>query len=201
MLNNKIRFQKEKKRVIFIFLTICILVIYLLTLPKEEPKNQKNVNSMAYSPITIATYFLQKEEENSKTITPMKLIKLVYIAHGWYLAITDGKPLIEEKAEAWKYGPVISTLYDRFRIYGRGVITEIPKVDTTNISDKDIVILDDVWNNYGDKSGVQLSGKTHEPNTPWSKVWEKAKETTKKEDLIIPNSLIMQHYKNLLVVK
>ena len=154
---------------------------------------------MNYTPITIATYFLQKEKQN-KTITPMKLIKLVYIAHGWYLALTEGKSLINENAEAWKYGPVIPSLYDRFKSYGSSNITEIPKVDTSVLTEADTAILDDVWNNYGDKSGIQLSGKTHEPNTPWSKVWEKAKETTRKEDLIIPNSLIMQHYQNLLSV-
>lgn len=154
---------------------------------------------MNYSPLTIATYFLEKDQY--KTITPMKIIKLVYIAHGWYMALKDGNALINEKAEAWKYGPVIPTLYERFRNYGNKVIDSKPQIDISTISQEDKEVLDDVWNNYGNKSGIQLSGKTHEPNTPWSKVWEKAKETTRKEDLIIPNELIMQHYKNLLLVK
>ena len=185
---------------IYITAIIFIIGLYLVTLQKESKiilvKIEKIMN---YTPITIATYFLQKETLN-KTITPMKLIKLVYIAHGWYLALTNGNSLINEKAEAWKYGPVIPSLYERFKIYGSSTITEIPKIDISNLTKKDTDILDDVWNNYGDKSGIQLSGKTHEPNTPWSKTWEKAKETTKKEDLIIPNSLIMQHYQKFLVV-
>lgn len=185
----------------FIFLTVCILVVYLLTLRKESKFTIiKTEEIMNYTPITIATYFLQKEEQN-KTITPMKIIKLVYIAQGWYLALTDGNSLINEKAEAWKYGPVIPSLYERFKSFGSNIITDIPKVDLSNLTKKDTDILDDVWNNYGNKSGIQLSGKTHEPNTPWSKTWEKARETTKKEDLIIPNSLIMQHYQNLLAVR
>jgi uncharacterized phage-associated protein len=179
---------------------ICILSFYLLTLRKESKfKLKKTEEIMNYTPITIATYFLKKEGQN-RTITPMKIIKLVYIAQGWYLALTDGDSLINEKAEAWKYGPVIPSLYERFKSFGSNIINDIPKVDLSNLTKKDTDILDDVWNNYGNKSGIQLSGKTHEPNTPWSKVWEKAKETTKKEDLIIPNDLIMQHYQNLLAV-
>lgn len=155
---------------------------------------------MSYTPITIATYFLQKED-HTRTITPMKLIKLVYIAHGWYLALKDGNPLINEKAEAWKYGPVIPSLYERFKTFSSNVITDIPQVDISFISEEDKSILDDVWDNYGNKSGIQLSGKTHEPNTPWSKTWEKARETTNRQDLIISDNLIMQHYQNLLLVK
>lgn len=186
---------------LYISIIIFVISLYLVTLPKESKFTIiKTEEIMNYTPITIATYFLQKEEQN-KTITPMKIIKLVYIAQGWYLALTDGDSLINEKAEAWKYGPVIPSLYERFKSFGSNIITEIPKVELSNLTKKDTDILDDVWNNYGDKSGIQLSGKTHEPNTPWSKTWDKAKETTKKEDLVIPNDLIMQHYQNLLVVK
>ena len=182
---------------ILILIIISLISLYLLNLQKESTTKMEEI--MNYTPITIATYFLQKEEQN-KTITPMKIIKLVYIAQGWYLALTEGNSLINEKAEAWKYGPVIPSLYERFKSFGSNIITDIPKVSTSNLTKNDTDILDDVWNNYGNKSGIQLSGKTHEPGTPWSKIWEKAKETTKKEDLIIPNSLIMQHYKNLLSV-
>ncbi len=186
---------------IYIILTIFIIGLYLITLRKESKiEITKTELIMTYTPITIATYFLQKEKDN-RTITPMKIIKLVYIAQGWYLALKNGNSLISENAEAWKYGPVIPSLYDRFRTWGSSVISEIPNIDTSIILKEDLEVLDDVWNNYGDKSGIQLSGKTHEPNTPWSKTWEKARETTKKEDLIIPNSLIMQHYQNLLSVK
>lgn len=184
-----------------IILTIFIICLFLVTLQKEgKIEKTKTELIMNYAPITIATYFLKKEVDN-KTITPMKIIKLVYIAQGWYLALTNGNSLINEKAEAWKYGPVIPSLYERFKSFGSNIITDIPKVDISNLTQKDTDILDDVWNNYGDKSGIQLSGKTHEPNTPWSKTWEKARETTKKEDLVIPNNLIMQHYQNLLTVK
>ena len=50
-----------------------------------------------YSPKQIADYFLSKHSVDGN-ITPMKLIKLVYIAHGWHLGITD-TALIDENPE------------------------------------------------------------------------------------------------------
>ena len=48
----------------------------------------------------------------------MKLIKLVYIAHGWHLALENGKSLISEAVMAWKYGHVINSLYQKLKRYG-----------------------------------------------------------------------------------
>ena len=75
---------------------------------------------MTYSTQDIANYFLQKGEKDP-TMTPMKLIKLVYIAHGWNLGLT-GKPLVSEDAEAWKYGPVFPSLYNKYRGFKDGKI-------------------------------------------------------------------------------
>ena len=76
-----------------------------------------------YSAKAIANYFLDKADEESISLTPMKIIKLVYIAHGWYLALTD-KPLIKDYVEAWTYGPVIPDLYHEFKKYGNRPIQE-----------------------------------------------------------------------------
>ena len=56
----------------------------------------------------------------------MKIIKLVYIAHGHYLAKNDS-PLFTEKVEAWDYGPVIPSLYHEFKIYGAFPIDSFAK--------------------------------------------------------------------------
>jgi uncharacterized phage-associated protein len=47
----------------------------------------------------------------------MKLIKTVFIAHGFYLASKD-KPLVNEFVQAWKYGPVIDSVYHEFKGLG-----------------------------------------------------------------------------------
>lgn len=54
--------------------------------------------------LAIANYFIELAHKESKDIRPLKLMKLVYIAHGYILAMldkpTDGAKL--EKVEAWQ---------------------------------------------------------------------------------------------------
>ena len=71
-----------------------------------------------YDPIAVANFFIQKSIETGLEVTPMKLLKLVYIAHGWSLGLF-GEPLIDEAVVAWTYGPVIPDLYKVLKDYGR----------------------------------------------------------------------------------
>lgn len=55
----------------------------------------------SYSAKEIANYFLELSAK--KDISPLKIQKLVYIAHGWHLALY-GEPLVQDElAEAWEY--------------------------------------------------------------------------------------------------
>ena len=73
--------------------------------------------------VSVANYFIGKGIESGIEVTPMKLIKLVYVAHGWYLGNYQ-KPLIGEASEAWKYGPTIPSLYHSFKQLGNQKITK-----------------------------------------------------------------------------
>ena len=42
-----------------------------------------------YSSKAIANFFLDRGMDDDIEISPMKIIKLVYIAHGYHLAVTD----------------------------------------------------------------------------------------------------------------
>ena len=44
-------------------------------------------------------------------MTAMKLQKLVYYSQAWSLVV-DGKPLFDEKIEAWIHGPVVRSLFE-----------------------------------------------------------------------------------------
>ena len=52
-------------------------------------------NHMAHAALAVADYILT----NGKSFTPMQIMKLVYIAHGWSLGLRQ-KPLIRERIEA-----------------------------------------------------------------------------------------------------
>lgn len=154
---------------------------------------------MAYSAKAIANYFLDIAESTGHVITPMKLQKLVYFAHGWNLAITAA-PLIDEQVEAWQFGPVISSLYHAFKKYGGSPITGYAKemdlakisssTDESSLADayqtprvppndhETIKLLSKIWEIYGTFTAVQLSNLTHLDGTPWKKVWDENQSTS-----------------------
>ncbi|MEZ4930526.1 MAG: DUF4065 domain-containing protein [Saprospiraceae bacterium] len=149
--------------------------------------------------LEIANYFIEKSLESGEELTPMKLNKLVYIAHGWYLGLAD-KPLIGEAAQAWKYGPVIPSVYHRFKSYGGAQITSLePASDMVTIPEvKDDELkefLQRIWDVYGRLSGLQLSSLTHQEGTPWSVTRHRYGDNQDNGGAMIPNDLIKQHYK------
>jgi uncharacterized phage-associated protein len=149
--------------------------------------------------IAVANYFIKKSLNDGTEVTPMKLVKLVYIAHGWHLALNNGEPLLPEAVEAWKYGPVVPKIYHTFKKYGGSRITSLESQDNEfpNITDPGLVtFLDKVWEIYKNYSGFQLSTLTHQPDTPWDIIWNR--ENGKSEKIApIRNLLIEEHYKAL----
>jgi|SRR5690606_8207525 len=152
-----------------------------------------------YNPIDIANYFLKKYGEQN-SITPMKLVKLVYISHGWHLGIT-GNALIDENPEAWKYGPVIPTVYHHFKKFGGNAIKlNSFNPDPFTVISKEIQsFLDKIWDVYGTFSALQLSAKTHQINTPWYISWNKLQQIRRKNKLgvlsyQISDNLIKDYY-------
>ena len=59
-----------------------------------------------YSASHVANFMLDKADQEGRPVTQMKLLKLVYIAYGWYLSLVN-KKLFSEEIYAWKHGPVI----------------------------------------------------------------------------------------------
>ena len=163
---------------------------------------------MAYSPLTVANTFLDFAEEEGRRLTPLQLQKLVYLSHGWSLAIHH-QDLIRYHVEAWKHGPVVPPLYYETRRYGADPVD--PPIDVNRnpfLSNNDPVQIPErdgqnvnvcrfVWNTYGHLTGTQLSELTHKKGTPWYIVWH---EEGGKDKLgaVIPNPLIQTHYESLL---
>jgi len=153
-----------------------------------------------YISLAVANFFVQQSLKTGIQLTPMKLLKLVYIAHGWSLALF-GKPLISEAVEAWDYGPVIPNVYDNFKSYRASQITDMAKIYTGSkivvpmIDPEDkpaLALLEKVWATYGQRDALYLSTITHLPNTPWSN----ARNLYGKNAIITQDS-IKEHYMKL----
>ncbi len=172
------------------------------------------------TPAAIANELLDRSARDGKPMTPMQLLKLVYISHGWYLATTN-QPLFDEVVQAWKYGPVVPSLFHEFKSYGGGRIdrpasTPLPPSDNSEFADLEFAIevpfladedsdakqlLDWVWENYGHLDGWKLSEMTHKAGTPWSETVKNMKEVNPSTDwvydTVIPNKLIQTHFQQL----
>lgn len=150
-----------------------------------------------YDAATVANRFIELAEKQGRRLTPMQLIKLVYIAHGFSLAMLR-RPLLKESVEAWRYGPVVPSLYRRLKKYGSGEVGEIippafPGLRTQELDLSDERLLDAVFEKYGGFNGVQLSHLTHRRGTPWAESY-----TPDELGTPINNALIQTHYATLL---
>ena len=144
------------------------------------------------SSVLVACQMLWFARKQGKILTPMQLLKLVYISHGWMLAL-HGLSLFCESVEAWRYGPVEPNVYNAFKKFGGNQITEPIKDYSDRFDEYELDIMEQVVGAYCDYTGIQLSGLTHQVGSPW--------DTTIKMlgyNSIIPNDLIRQYYRNLL---
>lgn len=147
---------------------------------------------MQYGPAKVANAILALANacEPRRFVTPLQLIKLVYVANGWSLGLDRG-PLVNEPALAWTYGPVIPSLYNLVRQYRSSPIQGPLRDDgSTAITLDDQELIEAVYNAYGHLSGPQLSNMTHLPGSPWSQIWSNGAG----QNEVIPNDVIEQHY-------
>lgn len=157
--------------------------------------------AMTYTPQHIANFFLEKADAAGVPLTQLKLLKLVYIAYGWHLALKN-KRLFDEPIEAWQHGPVVPSIYHEFKHFGKQPITSrsfdadmegddlcltIPEVPESDASTR--FVLDKVWAAYRKFSGWDLRNKTHEEGSPWEKVFRDG-----ERGIIMNDSDIREHY-------
>lgn len=148
---------------------------------------------MTYSAITIADEILKTAKRSGVKLTPLQLMKLVYIAHGWSLAVRN-QDLFKNRIEAWKYGPVIPDLYQATKHFGRNAIPHERITDDPSGVDSDTqIFLEDVFSKYGRLSGYALSNLTHQSGTPWERAYKEGVMGVE-----IPDEPIKDHYLRLL---
>lgn len=161
---------------------------------------------MRDSALSVANYFVQKSMDEHKDLKPLKLVKLVYIAHGFMLAMLDRSVFNKkfDKVEAWKYGPVIPSVYHSFKDFKNQPITRktvIAKSDDSIdftfeepvLSDKNAAIVCDiVWKRYVNYSNGRLVDILHAAGTPWKRCY------IPDMNVEIPDAVTQAYYKGLV---
>lgn len=125
---------------------------------------------------------------NGGRFTQFHLIKMVFISHGRTLAAL-GRPLIRDRIEAWRYGPVIPVLYHELKMWGDAPVRELQYCGTVPGKDQEAdserktffesvlssderYIIDGVVEEYGDWSFGDMWRLSHEPGSPWDRHYD-----------------------------
>ena len=137
----------------------------------------------------VARWFLSRNQVKVMTggadlISNLKLQKLLYYAQGIYLALYD-EPLFEEPIDAWQYGPVVESVYQKYKNNVADGIKNF-SAPIENFSDKEEATLQFVQNAFGQFSAWKLADMTHEEST-----W---KDTPRNET--IPLEKIQNYFKD-----
>lgn len=141
---------------------------------------------MAYKAAEIANKILSKAAatENGELVSNMKLQKLLYYMQGFHLAYF-GTPLFEEEIEAWMYGPVVPSVYEKYKPSGNMGLT--PESDVIELEEKEEKLFEEVYNVYGEYSAIGLMNLTH-GEAPW-------KNTPTGIGNIIPQKALIEFFK------
>lgn len=113
----------------------------------------------------IANFFLKYASERGDLVTNLKLQKIVYYAQAWHLALW-GKPFFNEDFEAWVHGPVIPSLYQKFKRYGWRPIPVKKEIEVPKFESLPNRLLEEVYVKYGALEAFQLEMLTHQED-PW----------------------------------
>ncbi|MCY0864080.1 MAG: DUF4065 domain-containing protein [Sulfobacillus sp.] len=119
-----------------------------------------------YAAETVAEYFLSLvDPEAGDAITNLKLQKLLYYAQGLHLALF-GRPLFSDRMEAWMHGPVVPTVYHRYKTFGVNPLPVSEDFDPAQLDAETQAFLNEVYEVYGQFSAWKLRNMTH-TESPW----------------------------------
>lgn len=127
---------------------------------------------------------------NKPNLTPLRLLKLTYLCHGWHLGYF-GRAIFSDHVCAWKLGPIIPNLYQFLKSHrDRPIFPKHMPPINTHVPDSSRELIRSVFDAFGDWCGIKLSKYTACFESPW--------DTARKinnTNVIISNDLIEHYYK------
>lgn len=123
---------------------------------------------MAVTADQVADYLISLASSGAEEdfLSPMRLQKLLYYVQGWWLGFSE-RPMFEEDFEAWAHGPVIPSIYRRFKALGAGSITPDRIITDPNLlAEESKDFINGVWEEYKQFSAIKLREMTHS-ESPW----------------------------------
>jgi len=148
-----------------------------------------NATEGLYDPVAIGNFFVRKSLDSGWCLDIIKIMKMVFFAHGFATLLPLGRPLVKGGFQAWQYGPVPPRAYRIFRSHiTMGLFAKKPIEDpdikkeeqriregsgleeVEGVDGSDIVrLLNGVYERYHRMDPFKLSTETHEKGSPWDK--------------------------------
>lgn len=150
---------------------------------------------MAHDSRAVANQILEIAQSQGIDLTLMQLLKLVYLANGWWLIYSEGEPLTDTNAQVWQYGPVHPQVYKAFRKHGSSRIgskAEDPRTGfpySASFSEAEKSVMETIVQTYGRMHAFKLSDIMHRDGTPWTVTKDRSGLYSS-----IPNELIKEHF-------
>ncbi|WP_322021135.1 MULTISPECIES: Panacea domain-containing protein [unclassified Burkholderia] len=149
---------------------------------------------MTVSALKLSGEIIRRMSAKDRTVTNLSVQKLAYFCHGWHLALT-GDPLVDEGFAAWKFGPVLPSVYHKLKVFSSNPIPAshpfVAATSTEPLGETSSQIIDKVLDVYGRYSGAQLVSMSHVESGPWHSAWEASSDA-------IENDQIETYFKSLI---
>lgn len=141
--------------------------------------------------MTVSTLSAAKRmcEKSGWSLSNLKLQKLLYIAHMFYMAENNGEPLISGRFEAWDYGPVVPGLYHFAKVFGSEPIENIFHGIPDLGDGPEAETLDEAVEKLGHASPGRLVAITHWDKGAWASYYQSGLRGAE-----IPNPAIIEEY-------
>lgn len=129
--------------------------------------------------LDLSEFVIRYSEITNKSITNLKLQKLLYFIQAFHTVNFEKHPLFDDAPEAWVNGPVYKEVYKQYKGYGANPIvlkyegspesSYEKSLEKLNLIKKQQEYLLAVLEHYGNMSAVELVILTHKGG-PWNEV-------------------------------
>lgn len=128
---------------------------------------------MAYKVLDVARYMIDSAARNGIPLSNLKLQKLIYFEWKEYYEQTGNRLFDDDFFHAWKFGPVVPSVYYEYYMFGAYPINKNLLRPMTNspISEIDKDFIDKVLKKYKTTSVFQLVEKTHQKGCAWDRIF------------------------------
>lgn len=170
----------------------------VMPIPSVEEFSAKIKQNLDITGLDVAKYILSHIK-----CTHLKLEKLVYLCYADYLCFY-GKRLFIDDIYAFKYGPVIKTVYEKYKGNGSSVlddeqvftqIGELPATGRILFSKDGIEKMESIRSTlfrYSKFSSTELVDITHRQGSPWAKTYIDGSNEKIIDAVILKNHTVEQ---------